>query len=155
MNDKGFVLDTMRCAGQSVTKAVQEQSEVMIVTELNAELDYIPDFQVTKATKNMLTRKTGKTDGFVCCSMAGRVVRLIQNYGSETYPQEPKELPAQWRFVRSTDPKKSSPFIEIATSPYANGDCCTYKGHVWRSMGIWYGWREVGGSRSGLSDEYV
>lgn len=123
----------MRRAGQSVTKAVQEQSEVMIVTELNAELDYIPDFQVTKATKNMLTRKTGKIDGFVCRSMAGRVVRLIQNYGSETYPQEPKELPAQWRFVRSTDPKKSSPFIEIATSLYANSDCCIYKRHVRRS----------------------
>lgn len=105
----------------------------MTGTELNAASDFIPDFQAAKAVKNMLERKAGDKDGFVCRSTAGRVVRLIQNYDSETYPQEPEELGAQWRFVWSTDPKKALPFIELTTSPYNTGDCCTYAGHVWRS----------------------
>lgn len=128
-----FVLDTLRRAGLAVAQSVQEQAADMTGTALNAQADYIPDFQAAKAKANMLTRKAGQTDGFVCRSTAGRVVRLIQTYDSNTYPQEPEELPAQWRFVWSTDPKKALPFIEMATSPYATGDCCTYEGHVWRS----------------------
>ena len=127
------MLDTLRRAGLAVAQSVQQQAAGMTGTELNAESDYIPDFQAAKAKANMLTRKAGQTDGFVCRSTAGRVVRLIQNYDSNTYPQEPEELPAQWRFVWSTDPQKALPFIEMATSPYATGDCCTYEGHVWRS----------------------
>lgn len=133
MNDKDFVLDTLRRAGLAVAQSVQEQAADMTGTALNAQEDYIPDFQAAKAKANMLTRKAGQTDGFVCRSTAGRVVRLIQTYDSDTYPQEPEELPAQWRFVWSTDPKKALPFISLATSPYATGDCCTYDGHVWRS----------------------
>lgn len=133
MNDKDFVLDTLRRAGLAVAQNVQEQAAGMSGTELNAAADYIPDFQAAKAKANMLTRKAGEKDGFVCRSTAGRVVRLIQSYDSNTYPQEPEELPAQWRFVWSTDPKKALPFSEMATSPYATGDCCTYDGHVWRS----------------------
>ena len=90
-------------------------------------------FSQPNLQKNMLERKAGQQDGFVCRSTAGRVVRLTQNYDSNTYPQEPEELPAQWRFVWSTDPTKALPFIELATSPYNIGDCCTYDGHVWRS----------------------
>ena len=127
------MLDTLRRAGLAVAQSVQQQAAGMTGTELNAESDYIPDFQAAKAKANMLTRKAGQTDGFVCRSTAGRVVRLIQPYDSNTYPQEPEELPAQWRFVWSTDPQKALPFIEMATSPYATGDCCTYEGHVWRS----------------------
>ena len=127
------MLDTLRRAGLAVAQSVQEQAADMTGTALNAQEDYIPDFQAAKAKANMLTRKAGQTDGFVCRSTAGRVVRLIQTYDSDTYPQEPEELPAQWRFVWSTDPKKALPFISLATSPYATGDCCTYDGHVWRS----------------------
>ena len=132
-NDKEYVLDTMRRAGMSAAEGVQEQSSTMTGTELYAVEDYIPDFQAAKAAKNMLERKSGQTDGFVCRSTAGRVVRLIQAYDSNTYPQEPEELPAQWRFVWSTDPAKALPFVAISTSPYATGDCCTEGGHVWRS----------------------
>ena len=38
----------------------------------------------------------GLTDGFVCKSSAGRVVRLLQPYDSNIYTGEPEELPA-WR----------------------------------------------------------
>lgn len=123
----------MRKAGLSAAEDVQARSPEMTGTELYAVEDYIPDFQAAKAATNMLNRKAGQTDGFVCRSSAGRVVRLIQNYDSDVYTQEPEDLPAQWRFVWSTDPTKALPFIELSTSPYNTDDCCTDAGHVWRS----------------------
>lgn len=133
MTDMEYVLDTMRRFGKAVAQNLQDRSPEMDGTQLYAEEEYIPSFVAAVAKQNMLTRKAGETDGFICKSSAGRVVRLIQNYDSETYTQEPEELPAQWRFVWSKDPQKALPFISLATSPYATGDCCTYEGHVWRS----------------------
>ena len=132
MTDRDFVLQTMQQAGLAQAQALQKASPDMTGTELNAT-GYIPDFKAACAAKNMLERKAGQKDGFVCRSSAGRVVRLIQAYNSETYPDEPEKLPAQWRFVWSTDPAAALPFIELATSPYNTGDCCTYNGRVWRS----------------------
>lgn len=103
-------------------------------TELNAEDMYIPDFKAACAKMNMLHRKAGQKDGFVCKSSAGRVVRLIQNYDSTVFTQEPEDLPAQWRFVWSKDPKKALPFIALSTSPYDTGDCCTENDIVYRSL---------------------
>lgn len=133
MTDMEYVLDTMRRFGKAAAQSLQDRSSTMDGTQLYAEEEYIPSFAAAVAKQNMLTRKAGETDGFICKSSAGRVVRLIQNYDSETYTQEPEELPAQWRFVWSKDPQKALPFISLATSPYATGDCCTYEGHVWRS----------------------
>ena len=81
----------------------------------------------------MLTRPAGMTDGFVCKSSEGRVVRLIQAYDSDTYPQEPEDLPAQWGFAWSQNPAHALPFISLATSPYMMGDVCTENGTVYRS----------------------
>lgn len=133
MTDKQFVLQTMKDTGLARAQTLQAQAQEMTGAELYAAEDYIPDFQAAKAAKNMLERKAGQTDGFVCRSTAGRVVRLLQPYDSTIYTQEPEELPAQWGFVWSTDPAKALPFIALATSPYNTGDCCTYDGHVWRS----------------------
>jgi hypothetical protein len=58
---------------------------------------------------------------------------FIQNYNSDIYPQEPEELPAQWGFYWSDDPKKPLPFVAMSTSPYMTGNCCTHNGHVWQS----------------------
>lgn len=124
MSSKDYVLDAMRKQGRASALALQEKSSAMTGTELNAEDGFIPDFQFARAKENMLSRKAGQTDGFVCKSSAGRVVRLIQNYDSDTFTGEPEELPAQWRFVWSTDPNKALPFIALSTSPYAVGDCC-------------------------------
>lgn len=153
MNDREFVLQTMQQAGLTHAQALQAKAPEMTGTELYAQEDYIPDFQAAKALKNMLERPAGQENGFVCRSTAGRVVRLIQVYDSETYPQEPEELPAQWRFVWSTDPAKALPFVALSTSPYATGDCCTESGHVWRSKidnNVWapggypQGWEDLG-----------
>ena len=133
MSDKEFVLEAMRKQGRATALALQEKSSTMTGTELNAEADYIPSFQAAKAAMNMLNRKAGMTDGFVCKSSAGRVVRLIQNYDSDIFPAEPEELPAQYGFVWSNDPAKAKPFIALSTSPYMTGNCCTENGETFRS----------------------
>ena len=133
MTDMEYVLDTMRRFGKVAAQSLQDRSSTMDGTQLYAEEEYIPSFTAAVAKQNMLTRKAGLTDGFVCKSSAGRVVRLLQNYDSTIYTQEPEELPAQWGFVWSTDPAKARPFIAISTSPYMTGNCCTFEGHIWRS----------------------
>lgn len=130
---KQIYFDAMKEKGKLDAADFQTRSAEMTGTEMYAEEEKIPTFAAAVALKNMLDRKAGQEDGFVCRSTAGRVVRLIQNYDSTVYTQEPEELTAQWRFKWSTDPKKALPFVSIATSPYATGDCCTYEGHVWRS----------------------
>lgn len=139
MNQKDYVLDSLKRNGLAAAKALQEKAESMTGTELYAEGEYIPDFRAACAKKNMLERKAGLTDGFVCRSSAGRVVRLLQNYDSTVYlhedgtPWEPEELPAQWGFKWSTDPKDALPFVAISTSPYNTGECCTEDGKTFRS----------------------
>ena len=123
----------MRKSGKAVAESLQTDAANMTGTELYAAEDYIPDFAAAVAKKNMLERKAGMTDGFVCRSSAGRVVRLIQNYDSSIYTQEPEDLPAQWGFMWSMDPEKALPFIAISTSPYMTADCCTENDTVYRS----------------------
>ena len=134
MNNKEFVLDTLKRAGKQAAEALQMKAPDMTGTELYAEEEFIPSFKAAVAKKNMLERKAGQKDGFVCKSSAGRVVRLIQNYDSTVFTQEPEDLPAQWRFVWSKDPKKALPFIALSTSPYDKGDCCLDNGFVYRSL---------------------
>ena len=133
MTNKEYVLETMKRSGKLAAQAVQEKSAGMTGTELNAEDLYIPDFKAAIANKNMLERKAGLTDGFICKSSAGRVVRLIQNYDSNIFTQEPEELPAQFGFVWSNDPAKAKPFIALSTSPYMKGNCCSENDVVYRS----------------------
>lgn len=132
-NNKEIVLQALRDYGQRKAKELQEASASMDGTQLYAQEDWIPDFQAAKAVQNMMTRNAGRENGFVCRSTAGRVVRLIQNYDSETYTDEPENLPAQWAFVWSKDPYKALPFIAISTSPFNTGDCASEGGMVYRS----------------------
>lgn len=119
--------------GRRDALALQERSSGLTGTELNAEDDKIPAFREAVKTKNMLYRKAGQTDGFVCRSSAGRVVRLLQTYDSSFRTGEPEELPALFRFVWSQDPAKALPFVALSTSPYDTGDCCSEGGQVFRS----------------------
>ena len=124
MTSKERVLQRERDRGRMAAQAVQEAAPTMTGTELNAADDRIPRFTEAVKHKNMLDRKAGQEDGFVCRSSAGRVVRLIQNYNSDVFTGEPEELPAQFRFVWSHDPAKAKPFIASSTSYYNTGDCC-------------------------------
>lgn len=140
--------DAMREKGRADAAKLQSRSSSMDGTALYAEEDKIPDFTAACKTMNMLQRSVG----FICRSTAGRVVKLLQVYDSSIYTQEPEELPAQWGFVWSTDPDKALPFIEMATSPYMKGNCCTENGKIYRSTidnNVWspssypQGWEEV------------
>lgn len=133
MSKKTFVLETLKRTGKLAAESLQQRAPEMTGTELYAEEEYIPSFKAAVAKKNMLERKAGMTDGFVCKSSAGRVVRLLQNYDSTVFTQEPEELPAQFGFVWSKDPAKALPFVAISTSPYNTGDCCTENGNTYRS----------------------
>lgn len=153
MTDKEFVLTTMREYGLRRAQDLQDTSEGMTGDEMYEKEDYIPDFAAAVAKKNMLERKAGKTDGFLCRSSAGRIVRLIQNYDSNTFTQEPEELVAQWGFYWSSDPKKALPFISMATSPYMTGNCCTFNDHVrqseqddnvWEPGAVGAKWKDLG-----------
>ena len=148
MTSKERVLKREYDRGRIAAQEVQEKSPNMTGTELYAVDDRIPRFAEAAKKQNMLKR----TIGFVCKSTAGRVVRLIQNYDSDIYTQEPEELPAQWGFAWSTDPEKALPFVAMSTSPYNNGDCCTEGSKVYRSTldnNVWspsaypQGWEEV------------
>ena len=110
--------------GRSDALNLQERSSGLTGTELNAQDNKIPSFRAAVDAQNMLHRKAGQTDGFVCKSTAGRVVRLIQNYDSDVFTGEPEELPAQFRFVWSHDPAKAQPFLASSTGYYNAGDCC-------------------------------
>ena len=127
-------LETIKKLAKVYAESVQSKSSEMSGTELNEEKDFIPSFKSAVAKKNMLERKAGQTDGFVCKSSAGRVVRLIQNYDSTIYTAEPEELPAQWGFAWSDNPEHALPFVAISTSPYNKGNCCTEKDVVYRSI---------------------
>lgn len=133
MTSRERVLKREYDRGRMAAQEVQEKSPNMTGTELNAVDDRIPQFKEAVKRMNMLDRHAGMTDGFVCKSSAGRVVRLIQNYDSDIFTGEPEELPAQWGFVWSQDPAKALPFIALSTSPYNTGDCCTENGEVYRS----------------------
>lgn len=133
MTSRERVLKREYDRGRMAAHEVQEKSPNMTGTELNAVDDRIPQFKEAVKRMNMLDRHAGMTDGFVCKSSAGRVVRLIQNYNSDVFTGEPEELPAQWGFVWSNDPAKAKPFIALSTSPYMNGNCCTENGNIYRS----------------------
>lgn len=129
MTNKALVLETMKRAGKLIAQSVQEKSSIMTGTELNNECDYIPSFIASCEKMNMLERPVG----FVCKSSSGRVVKLLQKYDSSIFTAEPEELPAQWGFVWSNDPKHALPFVAISTSPYMKGNCCSEDGQVYAS----------------------
>ena len=133
MTSKERVLQRERDRGRVAALEIQSKSSTMTGTELNTVNDRIPRFQAAIAKMNMLERKAGLTDGFVCKSSSGRVVRLLQNYDSNVFTGEPEELPAQWGFVWSNNPEHALPFIAISTSPYMTGNCCTENDDVYRS----------------------
>lgn len=128
MLDNDFYTDAMKAKGLADAQDLQARSATMDGTALYAEDEKIPDFVAAKELKNMLQRLAG----FVCKSTAGRVVKLLQVYDSEIYPQEPEELPAQWAPYWSKDPQHAVDFIAIATAPWMIGDCCKWAGHVYR-----------------------
>lgn len=148
MTSRELVLSTMKEYGKKVATDIQSKVEEFTNTELNEKKRFIPSYKAACAKMNMLERPVG----FVCKSSAGRVVKLLQTYDSTVYTQEPEELPAQWGFVWSNDPKHALEYVAISTSPFMKDNCCLDEGEVYRSTidnNVWrpkdypQGWEKV------------
>lgn len=111
----------------------QTRAVDMPSAEMYKEEDKIPLWSEAVKVMNMLDRHAGISDGFVSKSPSGAIVRLLQNYDSDVYTQEPEELVAQYGFKWSTDPARAKPFISSSTSPYGVGECCIENDIVHRS----------------------
>lgn len=139
MSEQTLYKEAMYAKGLADAADLQSRAPEMDGTALYAEEDKIPDFQAARQAKNMKDRPAGQENGFICRNSAGLVVRLVQPYDSDIYPQEPgdKTLAAQWRFVYSKDPRKAKPFLDdpdiLSLNYYNVGECCTENGHVYRS----------------------
>lgn len=129
MTNKEIVLDVLKKYAADRAAEIQANADDMSGTELYDDEAFIPDFSAAVAAKNMLDRDIG----FTCKSPSGRIVRLLQPYDSNIYTQEPEELPAQWGFKWSKDPKKALPFVALSTSPYMTDDCCSENDAIYRS----------------------
>ncbi len=120
MTSKEFVLDSLKKQGKATAEVVQAKSSGMTATEIVAQEAFIPMFSKAVLVMNMLDRPVG----FVVRTALGNVCKLLTVYDSTIYTDEPEEFPSMWGFQWSTDPENAKPFIALATSPYATGDCC-------------------------------
>ena len=133
MSENTLYKEAMYAKGLADATDLQARSPEMDSPALYAEQEKIPLFSEAVKVKNMLERHAGKYDGFVCISGSGLIMRLVQNYDSDIYKDDPETLHAQWRYVWSDDPTQARDFLESAVSPYAKGNCCIDVGYVWRS----------------------
>lgn len=159
----------MYAKGLADAADLQSRAPEMDGTALYAEEEKIPDFQAARQAKNMKDRPAGQENGFICRNSAGLVVRLVQPYDSDIYPQEPgdKTLAAQWRFVYSKDPRKARPFLDdpdiLSLNYYNVGECCIENNHVYRSKipaNVYrpseyaQGWEDLGTIEEVMSQEW-
>lgn len=140
--------EMFKILGKLIAEETQKKFSTIDSKEIPSYQSVCPSFEAAKEKLNMLNRPAG----FVCISPDGRVVKLLQPYDSNIYPQNPEELPAQWGFLWSKDPEYAQPFIALSTSPYSKDDCCEFEGRVYRSTmdnNVWspadyaQGWEEV------------
>ena len=116
----------MKSQGVADATALQTNAENMTGTELHKETYKIPDFN---AENQYLDYKIG----FVCKTVAGNVVKLLQPYDSTIFTRQPEELTAQWGFKWSSDPALAKPFLQSAESPYMIDECCIWEDAIYRS----------------------
>lgn len=107
---------------------MQEKAPEMTTEEIYENDNFFPMWN--PELHNYLEKKVG----YVCKTPRGNLVRLVQPYDSTIYKEEPEELPAQWGFYWSKDPKKAKEFVKSSTSPYNIGDCCKENGETYRSL---------------------
>lgn len=124
--DRDFVLKLFEQYGKNIVDVLESKSSEMTANEIVENAEFYPDFNPEKQYLNYAR-------GFVCVSPSGNLVKLLQPYDSHVYTSPPEELQAQWGFFWSSDPKHAKPFVESATSPYMQDDCCIFNGHVYKS----------------------
>ena len=132
MDNKEFVLDSMRKVGVQAVEKLQEEAPSLDGTAIISREDYIPDFadEEGKPAKQYLNWKAGTV-----VRDNDQVWQLIQPYDSTIYTDRPENLRAQWGLCHTKDPKKAKPFVEpLGTSGmYMKDECCLVEGTVYIS----------------------
>lgn len=87
---------------------------------------------------------------------AGQVYKLVQPYDGASWPdQRPGDLPALWSICHTKDPLRAKPYQAPngQSGMYMTDECCTERGHIWRSTmdnNVWApsgypdGWEDLG-----------
>lgn len=154
MTDKEYVFEVFRRFARSEAEVLQANAPDMTPDEIIDNEIFIPEFNPQRQYLNF-------TPGYICKTPSGNVVKLLQAYDSSIYTQDPEELPAQWGFYWSTDPKKAKPFIALSTSPYYKDSCCLLGDEVYRSLvdnNVWspsdyaQGWTKLGPIEEALQE---
>ena len=117
MTHKEYVIETFRRFAKSEAEALQLNASSMTPDEIVENDVLVPDFNPDRQYLDYEV-------GYVCKTKAGNVVKLLQPYDSKIYPQQPEELPAQWGFYWSTNPKRAKTFMPLSTSQNYKDACC-------------------------------
>lgn len=148
MDNKKYVLNTLRNMGIAEAAKLQEEAPALTETEIIEREDYIPDFNPDK--HQYLNWTKGQ-----CVRDNGQVWKLLQPYDSNTYKDRPENMRAQWGLCHTKNPAKAKPYIApLGTSGvYMKDECCiagdgkVYKSkidnNVWEPTAYPAGWEEV------------
>lgn len=126
-NDPFFEKFMSRVA-RMLSREYQRLAPTMTSEEIIEDQEFFPMFNPDRH------QYLDKSVGYVCRTLKGNVVHLLQPYDSTICKEEPENLSEKWGFYWSKDPNKATEFVKTATSPYSIGDCCMENGDVYRSV---------------------
>lgn len=120
MDNKQFVLNSMRDVGVQAVRNLQADAPTLDGTAIIEREDYAPDFDPDK--QQFLNWPVGSV-----VKDNDQVWQLLQPYDSTIYKDHPENLRAQWGLCHTKNPLKAKPFVpSYGTSGlYMKGECCT------------------------------
>lgn len=119
MDNKQFVLNSMRDVGVQAVRNLQADAPTLDGTAIIEREDYVPDFDPDKQYLNWPIGSVTKDND--------QVWQLIQPYDSTIYKDRPENLRAQWGLCHTKNPLKAKPYVApMGTSGmYMKDECCT------------------------------
>lgn len=112
-----------------VARDIQNRANDMTPEELYENLDFIPAYNPDKHDYSE------KPEGYTCKDENGTVMQLTTDSSfNQTSLEEGKASSIMWRYVWSKNPAYAKEFCSSDISPYNTGDCCSFKGRVYRSL---------------------
>lgn len=123
VNNKEFVLETMRSFGLQGAEKLQTEAPELDGTAIIDREGYVPDFadEEGNPAKQYLDWAIGTV-----VRDNGQVWKLIQPYDSTAFTDKPENLRAQWGLCHTKNPLKAKPFVvPLGTSGmYMKDECC-------------------------------
>ena len=132
MDNKEFVLESMRNIGIQAVEKLQSEAPTLDGTASIDRENYIPDFadKDGKPAKQYLNWGAG-----TAVRDNGQVWQLIQPYDSTVFTERPEDLRAQWGLCHTKNPLKAKAFVTPygISGLYMKGECCLVDGVVYIS----------------------